>query len=63
MIIVTFNVKDYVDFVDITHSTGVIGVSHSLENEDIDKKLTALLTKSTEKSLFGKITHITGETK
>ena len=63
MVIVTFNVKDFVDFVDVSHNTGIVGVSNNLSNEDIDKKLTALFTKSTKRSLFGKITHITGETK
>ena len=59
MVIVTFNVKDFVEFVDISHNTGIVGVSDNLSNEDIDKKLTALFTKSTEKFLFGKIIHIT----
>ena len=63
MVIVTFIVKDFVEFVDISHNTGIVGVSDNLSNEDIDKKLAALFTRGTEKSLFGKITHITGETK
>ena len=63
MVIVTFNVKDFVDFVEIGHNTGVVGVSDNLSNEDIDKKLTALFIRNTARSLFGKITHVTGETK
>lgn len=63
MVIVTFNIKDFAEFVDISHTTGIVGVSSNLSNEDIDKKLTALFTKNSEKSLFGKITHITGESK
>lgn len=62
MVIVTFNVKDFVDFIIIDHDTGIVGVSHNLSNEDIDKKLTALFTKSTKRTLFGKVTHVTGET-
>ena len=62
MIIVTFNVKDFVGLLVVAHGTGVVGVSHSLTNENIDKKLTALFTRSTKRSLFGKVTHITGET-
>jgi len=45
-----------------SRSTGVIGVSENLTLEQIDKKLTALLNKSTKKSLLGKLTIITGET-
>ena len=63
MVIVTFNVKDFVAFVGISHTTGIVGVSNNLSNEDIDKKLTSLFTKSTKRSLLGKITHVTGETK
>lgn len=62
MIIVTFNIKDFVDFLDISHNTGIVGVSDNLPNEDIDKKLTSLFTKSTERSLIGKLTKISGET-
>lgn len=61
MIIVTFNIKDFVKFIDISHHAGVIGVSHNLSNDDIDKKLTALFSRSSEHTLFGKVTHITGE--
>lgn len=63
MIIITFNIKDFVDFVDINQNTGIVGVSHNLSNEDIDKKLTALFTRSSKRILFGKLTTISGETK
>jgi hypothetical protein len=43
-------------------SAGVIAVSDNLPNEQIDKKLTALLLRSTANSLLGKFTTITGET-
>lgn len=62
MMIVTFNVKDFVDFIDASHNAGVVGVSHNLSNEEIDKKLTALFSRSTGRSLFGRVTRITGET-
>lgn len=61
-IIVTLNIKDYESLVQISRLTGVIGVSTGLSLEQIDKKLTALLNKSTKKSLLGKVTIITGET-
>lgn len=61
-ILVTFNVKDFKPLVSVDKSAGVIGVSASLTLEQIDKKLTALLMKSTKKQLFGKLTVISGET-
>jgi hypothetical protein len=62
MIVITFNVKDFLDFTELSNTTGVIGVSSNLDEEDIDKKLTALFTKSSERSLFGKVIYISGET-
>ncbi|MBI2017913.1 DUF5615 family PIN-like protein [Candidatus Daviesbacteria bacterium] len=63
MFVVTFNVKDFVDFVELSNTTGIVGISTNLSEEDIDKKLTALFTRSSKRSLFGKITFISGETK
>lgn len=63
MILVTFNAKDFLDFVQLSQATGLVGVSTNLNEEDIDKKLTALFTKSTKRSLLGKVTHLTGESK
>lgn len=62
MILVTFNVKDFVDFIDLSHTTGIVGVSTNLNDDDIDKKLTSLFTKSSKNSLLGKLTYISGET-
>jgi len=42
--------------------TGVINISTNLRNDQIDTKLTALLTKSSPSALFGKFTDLTGET-
>lgn len=61
-ILVTYNIKDFSPLVGLNDKTGVIGVSPNLPVEQIDKKLTALLNKSTRKSLIGKVTVITGET-
>lgn len=61
-IIVTFNIKDFKPLASVSKSTGIIGVSANLSLEQIDKKLTALLNKSTKKSLLGKLTIISGET-
>lgn len=62
MIIVTFNIRDFTDFIDLSNTTGIVGVSTNLSDADIDKKLTALFNRSSGRSLFGKVTHITGET-
>lgn len=57
-IIVTRNIKDFEDLAIMGNDTGVIGVSPNLTFKQVDIKLTALLNKSTKKSLFGKITKI-----
>ncbi len=45
----------------MSKKTGVIGVSANMSKENIDKKLVALLMKSTKKSLLGKLTLVSGE--
>lgn len=60
-LLVTFNEKDFRDLAKHTKDSGIIGISANLSNEQIDKKLTSLLTKETPGSLFGKRTMITGE--
>lgn len=62
-ILVTFNVKDFKSLASISKFTGVIGISANLTLDQIDKKLTALLSRSSKKSLLGKITRISGESK
>lgn len=62
-IIITFNFRHFRELASKSKNTGVIGVSNNLELEQIDKKLTALLMKSTKGDLFGKFTYISGETK
>lgn len=60
-LLITFNTKDFVKLVKKDKDTGVIGVSANLPLEQIDKKLTALLTKASSKTLRGKLTTLTGE--
>ena len=60
-IIVTYNIKDFIPLVENDTESGVIGVSPNLPPDQVDKKLTALLAKSTKKSLLGKLTIISGE--
>ena len=61
-LVVTRNIKDFKELALTGNDTGVIGISPNLTFDQIDKKLTALLNKSTKKSLFGKLTTISGET-
>lgn len=61
-LLVTRNIKDFEELALMGNDTGVIGVSSNLTFKQVDIKLTALLNKSTEKSLLGKITKIGGET-
>lgn len=57
-IVVTYNIKDFVPLTENDTKSGIIGVSPILSSEQVDKKLTALLNKSTRKSLLGKLTTI-----
>ena len=60
-LVVTFNTKDFIDLAQTSPEAGVIGISHNLPPEQIDKKITALLMRSTKKTLLGKLTMISGE--
>ena len=55
-LIVTYNEKDFKPFAPQSKDTGVIGVTPTTPYAVVDKKLTALLTKSSEKALRGKFT-------
>src|SRR5947209_20592468 len=61
-LIVTFNARDFKTLAPQSQDIGIIGVSANLPSQQIDTKLTALLVRSSEKSLLGKLTPITGET-
>ena len=60
-LLITYNIKDFMDLIAENAKTGVIGVSPNISVEQIDKKLTALLVKSNKKTLLGKVTKITEE--
>lgn len=62
-ILVTYNIKNFKELATRSNTTGIIGVSPNLTLDQIDKKLTSLLTKSTKKGLLGKFTYISGESK
>lgn len=55
-IIVTYNVRDFKKLARKSKDSGVIGVSQGLTPEQLDIKLNALLSKNSEKSLYGKYT-------
>ncbi|MBI2085851.1 DUF5615 family PIN-like protein [Candidatus Daviesbacteria bacterium] len=50
-ILITFNIKDFKPLAPLNKLTGVIGISANMTLDQIDNKLTALLSKSTKKSL------------
>ena len=55
-LIVTYNEKHFKTLAPQSKDTGVIGVTPTTRYTIVDKKLTALLTKSSEKALRGKFT-------
>ena len=61
-LVVTFNGDDFKPLAQKSKETGIIAVSDNVPNEQIDKKLTALLIKSNANALQGKFTSLTGET-
>lgn len=60
-VVVTLNIKDFKPLSPTNKNTGVIGVSANLPYEQVDKKLTALLNRSSKKELLGRLTVISGE--
>lgn len=60
--IITRNVKDFKKLASLNKTIGIIGISENLPFDQVDKKLTSLLTKSKKSDLFGKFTYISGET-
>ena len=61
-LVVTFNGDNFKPLAAKSKETGIIAVSDHVPNEQIDKKLTALLLKSNANALQGKCTSLTGET-
>jgi hypothetical protein len=61
-LIITFNGDDFINMVNQSTETGVINVSANLRYDQIDTKLTALLTKSSPHAFYGRFTNLTGET-
>ena len=61
-LVVTFNGYDFKKLVGQSTKSGVINLSGNLRYDQVDTKVTALLTKSHPSALFGKFTDVTGET-
>lgn len=55
-IILTYNIKDFKILAKQSKETGIIGVTHDLTPDQLDSRLNSLLSKSTEKSFYGKYT-------
>src|SRR5260370_38189463 len=53
-LIVTYNAKDFRSMAHKSQDTGVIGVGALVPYHQVDKKLTSLLTRSSEGALVGK---------
>lgn len=60
-LIITFNGDDFRKMVAKSAETGVINISANLRYDQIDTKLTSLLTNSSPNVLYGKFTDLTGE--
>jgi predicted nuclease of predicted toxin-antitoxin system len=61
-LIITFNGDDFINMVAQSSETGVINLSTNLRYDQIDTKLTSLLTKSSPNALYGRLINLTGET-
>lgn len=61
-VIVTFNDKDFKEYVLMSEETGVIGVSTNLSTEQMDKKLISLLVRSKKSGVLGRFNYLSGET-
>ncbi len=55
-IIITYNIGDFKRLATKSKDTGVIGTAQGITPEELDKKLNSLLSKSSERSFYGKYT-------
>lgn len=58
-LILTFNRKDFEKMSKNNKSTGIISASTNVSDEQIDKKVTSLLSRKRKNELYGKFHHIT----
>ncbi len=57
-IIITYNIGDFKRLTKKSKDTGIIGITQGITPEELDKKLNSLLSKSSEKSFYGKYTSL-----
>lgn len=62
-VVITYNIRDFERFPTLNKNAGVIGISNYLSVEQIDKKITSLLSKSKLQDLYGKVVRISRESK
>ncbi|MBI5620138.1 DUF5615 family PIN-like protein [Candidatus Gottesmanbacteria bacterium] len=62
LLIVTFNEKDFFPLTDKSKKSGIISVSPNLSTDQIDKKLTSLLSRHIPNELYGKFHKLSHET-
>lgn len=55
-IIVTYNIDDFKKLARQSKETGIIGITQGITPDQLDARLNSLLSKSTEKSLYGRYT-------
>lgn len=57
-IVITYNIDDFKNLARKSSNSGVIGISQGILPDQLDKKLNALLSRKTPKSLYGKYTSL-----
>ena len=57
-IIITYNIGDFKRLAKKSKDTGIIGITQGITPEELDKRLNSLLSKSSEKSFYGKYTSL-----
>jgi len=57
-LIITFNKKDFETMAEKSSETGIIAISTNVSDDQIDKKITSLLSRKKKNELFGKFQHI-----
>lgn len=60
-LIITLNRKDFEPMAQKSKLSGIISVSATMSDEQIDKKVTALLSRTKRGNLFGHLHHLTQE--
>lgn len=61
LLIVTFNERDFFPLTNKSQKTGIISISPNLSTDQIDKKLTSLLSRRQPKELYGTFNKLSGE--